>query len=75
MENTLIDLECLSLFFNHYKQEDIGSLSESEEFRHFWHTKRAELSPDNETAWWLGFARYLGHETKCTILELAVLLT
>lgn len=71
MENTLIDLECLSLFFNNYKQEDIGYLSESEEFRHFWQIKRAELSGDNEIAWWLGFSRYLSQETKCTVLELA----
>ncbi|GHB87511.1 hypothetical protein [Persicitalea jodogahamensis] len=71
METTLLDLDCLSLFFNNYKQEDIQYLSESEEFRHFWNFKRAELSPDNEIAWWLGFSRYLSHETKCAVLELA----
>lgn len=77
MNETIINITVLNLFFNNYSQDHIKELCQDREFNHFWNSKRHEYKSNGAAIrctaeqLWKGFTSYLEPETQLLILEVA----
>ena len=71
MNNIILNIEVLALFFYNYSQNDIQELCQEFEFKHFWESKRFSFSDNTNIQMWMGFVNYFSDSTKVIIYELA----